>query len=256
MLIMNKHTLAYLMLLIIAALLLTLVSCNPASEVINPPSSGNGLDDSDEVTEIDDGQESKEESEGEEQPSNQDEADLALAGDLLICPPPGQQLYLELDHAVTFNYEEMSLSHFLHQGMVYMDTLEGGQIGTSAPGNLKYSIEGVMSSECSINGEGQMTVTVQGICEDGVVRLKIDENWQALSGQMECIDEDGDVTIAPFNTPSAGRMSNHGPDGEGEVFLLTDAEGGYVVMRPFEQGQGYHTWTLYSTLVPTAPLVP
>jgi hypothetical protein len=256
MLIMNKHTLAYLILLIIAALLLTLVSCNPASEVINPPSSGSGLDDSDEVTEIDDGQESKEESGGEEQPSNQDDADLAPAGDLLTCPPPGQQLYLELDHAVTFNYEEMSLSHFLHQGMVYMDTLEGGQIGTSAPGNLKYSIEGVMSSECSISGEGQMTVTVQGICEDGVVRLKIDENWQALSGQMECIDEDGEVTIAPFNTPSAGRMSNHGPDGEGEVFLLTDAEGGYVVMRPFEQGQGYHTWTLYSTLVPTAPLVP
>jgi hypothetical protein len=247
---MNKHTLTYVLLLISAAFLLTLTSCNPATQAVNPSSSETNLEgvDSAEVSNIEDDEESD--------AGSEDETDLAPTGDLLTCPPAGQQLYLELDHAVTFNYEQMSLSHFLHQGMVYLDTLEGGQIGTSTPGNLKYSIEGVMSSECSISGEGQITVTAQGFCEDGVVRLKIDENWQALSGQMECIDEDGEVTVAPFNTPSAGSMPNHGPDGQGEVFLLTDAEGGYVVMRPFKHGQGYHTWTLYSTLIPTVPLVP
>jgi hypothetical protein len=249
---MNKNALTHLVRLLTTVLLLTLVSCNPTSETINPPSSApeqNGDVPAD-VSDFEDGQDSGEGSEGEEQLGNQE------TGELLNCPPAGQLLYLGLDHAVTINYGEMSLSHFLHQGMVYLDTLEGGQIGTSIPGNLKYSMEGVMSSECSISGEGQMTVTVQGTCEDGVVKLKIDENWQAASGQMECIDEDGDVTVAPFDVPAAGSMPNHGPDGEGEVFLLTDAESGYVVMRPFEQGQGYHTWTLYSSLVPTVPLVP
>jgi hypothetical protein len=173
----------------------------------------------------------------------------------LNCPPPDSQLYLQLDHAVTFNYESMSLSHFLHQGTVLLQAGEGGVIGTVTPGELKYSIEGVMGPECSISGEGQMTVTVEGACEDGVVKLKIDENWQALTGEMEC-DMEGEKSTVPFDAPSVGNMPNYGPDGEGETFLLTSDEGGYVVMRPFEQGQGYHTWTLYTSLIPTVPLAP
>jgi hypothetical protein len=193
-------------------------------------------------------------------PEGNDQAELpveaTLSSDLLECPPAGNPLYLELDHAVTFNYEGMSLSHFLHQGYVQLEALEGGLIGTTSAGRLKYSMEGVMSAECSISGEGQMTVTVEGECQDGVVKLKIDEDWQALTGEMECVDEDGEVTVVPFDAPCAGKMANYGPDGEGETFLLTSDEGGYLVMRPFKQGQGYHTWTLYSTLIPTVPLVP
>jgi hypothetical protein len=230
--------------IVCTALLLGLVSCSRANLPLNSPS---------------------DEPETQEQPAPADTGEIdnagqsievQPAGDFLDCPPAGTALYLELDHAVTFNYETMSLSHFLHQGYVQLEVQENGLIGTLIPGRLKYSMEGVMSPECSTSGEGQMMVTVSGTCEEGMVKLKIDEDWQALSAQMECVDEDGEVITAHFDAPAVGKMPNHGPNGEGEIFFLTDDEAGYVVMRPFEQGQGYHTWTLYTTLIPTVPLVP
>jgi hypothetical protein len=241
---MHKYAHPYFLSLVCISLLLWLVSCTQAS----PPqaSSSDEPETQEQLAPADTGEIDKAGQSIEVQP----------AGDFLDCPPVGTPLYLELDHAVTFNYETMSLSHFLHQGYVQLEVQENGLIVTLIPGRLKYSMEGMMNPECSTSGEGQMTVTVSGTCEDGMVKLKIDEDWKALSAQMECVDEDGEVITAPFDAPAVGKMLNHGPDGEGEIFFLTDEDAGYVVMRPFEQGQGYHTWTLYTTLIPTVPLVP
>jgi hypothetical protein len=247
---MHKYKRIIFYLLIWGMLLLGLNSCG-LPKGMSPPSNEPGAEESADV----EPPISEDSEQGEDPDEGGETFDISAPGDFMECPQAGQPLYLEVDHAVTLNYEEMSLSHFLHQGYVHLEMLEGGKIGTSGPGSLKYSIEGVMGPECSISGEGQVTVTVEGTCEYGVVKLKIDEDWQALSGVMEC-DFDGEKSIVPFQAPSVGSMPNHGPDGEGEVFLLTEGDEGYLVMRPFAKGQGYHNWTLYTTTIPTLPLVP
>ena len=44
----------------------------------------------------------------------------------------------------------------------------------------------------------------------------------------------------------------------GEIFYLVEGAEGYSSMRPFLEGDGYHTWTLYTTgdNIPVVPLVP
>ena len=38
-----------------------------------------------------------------------------------------------------------------------------------------------------------------------------------------------------------------GENGAGEIFYLGAGSEGYSTMRPFLEGDGYHTWTLYMT---------
>jgi hypothetical protein len=101
-----------------------------------------------------------------------------------------------------------------------------------------------------------MMPSAQGSCEAGVVSLFIEENWMALDGEMECIDSDGDVVIMPFNVPPMGVQKHSGQNGMGEIFYLVEGSEGYSTMRPFLEGEGYHTWTLYTEDVPLVPLVP
>ena len=101
-----------------------------------------------------------------------------------------------------------------------------------------------------------MRPSAHGTCEAGVVNLFIEENWMALNGEMTCIDPDGDVAILPFNVPPMGLQKHSGENGEGEIFYLVEGSDGYSTMRPFLEGDGYHTWTLYTEDVPLATLVP
>jgi len=53
-----------------------------------------------------------------------------------------------------------------------------------------------------------------------------------------------------------GLQKHSGQDGAGEIFYLVEDAGGYSSMRPFLEGEGYHTWTLYTEDVPLEPLAP
>jgi hypothetical protein len=132
---------------------------------------------------------------------------------------------------------------------------DAGTIASTDSPSLTYTMEGVMSAECSLTSEGTMKPSAHGSCQDGVVHLFIDENWQALSGEMQCVNEDGDTYIMPFDTPPMGLQQHSGQNGEGEIFYLTDSSEGYSSMRPFVEGDGYHTWTLY-TDIEVVPIVP
>ena len=101
-----------------------------------------------------------------------------------------------------------------------------------------------------------MTPSAHGNCEAGVVSLIIEENWMAMNGEMTCVDPDGDTVIMPFNVPPMGLQQHTGQNGAGEIFYLVDSSEGYSSMRPFLEGEGYHTWTLYTEDVPLVPLAP
>ena len=181
----------------------------------------------------------------------------AFGSDTLPCPPKGSTLYLGFDHALTVNYGETSITHFLHQGWLQLSvTDENGTIASVGSPSLTYTMEGMMSDECTLESEGSMRPSAHGTCEAGVVNLFIEENWMALNGEMTCIDPDGDVAILPFNVPPMGLQKHSGENGEGEIFYLVEGSDGYSTMRPFLEGDGYHTWTLYTEDVPLATLVP
>jgi hypothetical protein len=180
-----------------------------------------------------------------------------FGSDTLPCPSKGSTLFLGFDHALTVNYEDTSIHHFLHQGWLQLTvTDENGTIASEGSPSLTYTMEGKMSDECVLNAEGTMTPYAQGSCEAGVVSLFIEENWQALQGEMTCVDSDGDTVIMPFNVPPMGLQKHSGPNGTGEIFYLVEGSEGYSTMRPFLEGDGYHTWTLYIEDIPLVPLAP
>ena len=181
----------------------------------------------------------------------------AVGSDTLPCPAKGTSMVLGFDHALTMNYESTSMTHFLHQGWLRLIvTDDNGKIVSEGSPSLTTSVEGRMSDECSLTGEGTMKPSVHGTCKAGVVSLFIEENWLPMDGEMVCIDEDGDVDIIPFDVPAMGLQQHSGASGNGEIFYLVEDSEGYSTMRPFQQGSGYHTWTLYAEDIPIVPLVP
>ena len=181
----------------------------------------------------------------------------ALGSDTLPCPPKGTTLFLGFDHALTINYGETSISHFLHEGQQQLEVVDdNGTILPVGAQSLTYSMEGVMSADCTLTSEGTMMPSAHGFCEAGVVSLIIEENWLPLTGEMVCIDTDGSVDIVPFNVPPMGMQIHSGENGAGEIFFLVAGNEGYSSMRPFLEGDGYHTWTLYMIGEDDMPLVP
>ena len=177
--------------------------------------------------------------------------------DSLPCPGKGAGLMLGFDHALTVNYGETSLTQFLHQGWLVLSVVDdNGTIQSSAANPIPVTMEGRMSVECTLTGEGTMMPSAHGSCEAGVVSLIIEENWMPIQGEMVCIEPDGDVTRAPFNVPAMGQRTHSGANGSGEIFYLIAGSQGYSSMRPFVEGDGYHTWTLYVEDIPIVPLVP
>lgn len=210
----------------------------PADSDMDEPSEDTTEDDAREGAMGDDGSGE----DGDEQPI---EPNLG-SDDTLPCPPKGTVLSLGFDHALTVNYGDVSVSHFLHSGWIgLIVTDDNGTIGSENIGlSLDYSMEGRMGDDCALVAEGTMQPSVTGSCEAGVVLLMIDENWAALDGEMECVDDDGDKYIMPFNVPPMGLQQHRGVDGNGEIFYLVEGAEGYTTMRPFVEGDGYHSWTL------------
>lgn len=217
---------------------------------IQQPESGEALEDESEVS-------NQEEDSSNLDEQNENPIEPEFGSDTLPCPPKGSTLYLGFDHALTVNHEETSINHFLHEGWLQLSvTDENGTIASVGSPSLTYTMEGKMSDECTLEAEGSMMPSAHGSCEAGVVNLFIEENWLALNGEMTCIDPDGDVAVLPFNVPPMGLQQHSGQNGAGEIFYLVEGSEGYSTMRPFLEGDGYHTWTLYTEDVPLEPLVP
>jgi len=171
------------------------------------------------------------------------------------CPQAGEQMTLGFDHTLTMNYGSASMTHVLKSGtltLVAQTVNDQGQMEIASAGTTTLPTEmfGVMD-ECSMEMEGTMIASATGTCVDGTVYLTITEDWQGLSGTMTC--PDGQM---PFTIPAAGPRVHTGADGAGEVFYLVSGSGGYTTQRPFLEGDGYHSWTLYTTQVDLVPLVP
>ena len=192
------------------------------------------------------------ESEPEQEP---EESSESSTNEFLSCPVSGENLTLGFDHALTVDQEGVNLTHFLKQGYLTLtagDVEEDGTVNLSSLDTqmLNYEMIGVMDV-CGVEVTGTMEASASGTCKDGVVYLTIVETWLPGSGQITC--EDG---AASFTAPGPGAFVHEGPDGSGEVFYLVEDSAGYTVMREFAMGSGYHTWTLYASLIELAPLVP
>ncbi len=175
--------------------------------------------------------------------------------DFLGCPTQDEQLTLGFDHTLTMNQEGTSITHILHSGMLGLVVQAANDQGevvitSAAPVTIPYEMLGVMG-DCSLEMEGTMVASAEGSCIDGTVYLTIIEDWQSASGTMTC--PDGQM---PFMVPASGPRVHEGADGAGEVFYLVESSQGYTSNRPFLEGDGYHSWTLYTTQIDLVPLTP
>lgn len=117
-----------------------------------------------------------------------------------------------------FNVEEVFLHYSLGDGVLLLEVSEDQPrvlLQAQSPITLPVTIQGSMGG-CTLSGESSMTASASGYCENGIVRLIIEENWQSGSGVLSCPDRDP----APFPIAGAGSMTHRGADGRGEVFYL------------------------------------
>ena len=178
--------------------------------------------------------------------------------DLLACPGPGSSMLLKFSANIIIDAEGVHLEHTLDDGVLNLNVSAGSDAsqvalsGVEKP-SIPYQMNGAMG-DCTLTGEGQMSPSASGICQDGVVYLTIVEDWGPYQGTMTCPK----ATI-PLSIPAMGQMTHSGADGKGEVFYLDRAfagEGaGFTSIRPFQgPGSGDHIWTLfYDYTGPVAP---
>jgi hypothetical protein len=178
--------------------------------------------------------------------------------DLLACPEPGSSMLLKFSAHITIDAEGVRLEHTLEDGLLNLSVDAGSDAslvaisGVEKP-SIPYQMNGALG-DCTLTGEGQMSPSASGTCQDGVVYLTIVEDWGPYQGTMTCPD-----ATVPLNIPAMGQMTHAGADGKGEVFYLDRAfsgEGaGYTSIRPFQgPGSGDHIWTLfYDYTGPVAP---
>ncbi|RLD02061.1 MAG: hypothetical protein DRI46_01535 [Chloroflexi bacterium] len=173
-------------------------------------------------------------------------------GEVLTCFH-ASNYSLTFDHTLTVNAANTSLTHILKQGSIALaseydsgshDTL----LHTVNPQTLDFEYMGVVGV-CSVDAAGEVTMSAEGFCEDGIVYLTITESWGGTDGTMVC-----DGSSVPFSAP--GYTATHsGASGMGEEFLITDDAAGHTLMKPFLGGEGYHSWTLQMD-ISLVPLVP
>ncbi len=178
---------------------------------------------------------------------------------LAECPGKFSLLSLKFSADIDFNAGEASLHHRLGDGVLLLEVTEDRPrvvLRSQSPVTLPVTLMGTMG-DCTLSGESSMIASASGYCENGIVRLIIEENWQSGRGVLTCPEQD------PANLPlaGAGSMTHSGADGRGEVFYL-DAEFseqsiGYMLEKPFsgQGGSGTHTWTLIMELF-QLPIVP
>lgn len=178
--------------------------------------------------------------------------------DLLACPEPGSSMLLKFSANIIIDAEGVHLEHTLEDGLLNLSVDAGSDAshvaisGVEKP-SIPYQMNGALG-DCTLTGEGQMSPSASGTCQDGVVYLTIIEDWGPYQGTMTCPD-----ATVPLNIPAMGPMTHTGADGKGEVFYLDRAfsgEGaGYTSIRPFQgPGSGDHIWTLfYDYTGPVAP---
>lgn len=160
---------------------------------------------------------------------------------------------LSFDHTLTVNQDGTSLTHILKQGgIALLSEYDAGEydtlIQTASPQVLNFEYLGVLGP-CSVDAGGTVQVSAEGYCEAGVVYLKIIENWGDTQGTMTCDDQQ-----TPFAAPGSS-YTHSGASGLGEEFLINADSAGYTVMREFQGGEGYHSWTLGMD-IDLVPLVP
>jgi len=231
-----KHKSIYLALLLLVILVLN--SACTALNLVNPPSDAGSPPD-DPADPVDP---------PADPPAAGDSEDT---GEVLTCFHTNNYV-LGFDHTLTVNEEGTSLTHILKHGGIALlsEFLSGGHdaiLTTISPQTLNFEYMGVLGP-CSVDAGGTVVVSAEGYCDAGIVYLNITEDWSKTEGTMTC-----DGAGVPFSAPGAA-STHSGASGLGEEFLITDDSNGHTVMREFQGGEGYHTWTL-SWDVSLVPLV-
>uniref|UniRef100_A0A7C4Q581 SbsA Ig-like domain-containing protein n=1 Tax=Bellilinea caldifistulae TaxID=360411 RepID=A0A7C4Q581_9CHLR len=174
--------------------------------------------------------------------------DVPQGIELAECPRLYNFVFLKFSSEIDFNVEQVALHYSLGDGVLTLEVTQETPRVILQPQStitLPVTIRGV-TGDCTYEGQSSMIATASGYCENGIVRLIIEENWQPGSGVMSCPDHD--PVQGPL--PAPGKMTHRGGDGRGEVFYLdagfSDQNIGYMLEKPFQGqgGSGSHIWTL------------
>ena len=176
------------------------------------------------------------------------EAEPEGAGGYAPCPVKEGALILKFSAVLKIETEGIVLRHVLDDGILNLGLVESEgpvyQVYTIEPTTIPYTLSGTMD-DCSLQGEGTMRPEASGTCQNGLLRLTIVEDWSQVEGTVTC---DGETSPLP-PMPALGKMVHNGADGLGEIFPLdpgfSEAGPGYTSIRPFQQGEGEHIWTVF-----------
>lgn len=196
-----------------------------------------------------------------EPPDSSTDSEMAVPEGMELgdCPSTTAILFLKFSADIRIVQGDVVFEHNLQDGVLSLNVPEGNPSTATLVGqggvDIPVKISGKMG-DCTLQGSSSMSPSASGSCQNGIVYLTIQENWKPGQGTLTCPDDD---EPAPFQIPAVGQMTHSGPGGRGEVFYMdmnySTTSVGSMVEKPFQGGQGVHTWTLLwdYTFIPTFP---
>ena len=147
-------------------------------------------------------------------------------------------MYYRLDyiHEVIQNTPGANFVHTAPPGAAFLLTIHGdGIIDSNDFENLiEVSILGTFA-DCVLEGTGELSAEILGLCNEGVATLLITEKWESLTTTATCPDQEPQpVNIEGLFTA---------PEDEAD-YVLSDEGSTRVLETNFGPLSAYYSWTL------------
>jgi hypothetical protein len=152
------------------------------------------------------------------------------------CPEVDMVYQLDYIHEVVQNIPQAHFEHIAEPDAAFFLTIHGdGTVDSDDFENLiLVSITGTFE-DCVLEGNGELSADILGLCTEGIATLQITEHWEALSTIVTCPDKE------PQSTNIEGFFS--APEDQFDFKLKEEGD-----TRVLEADTGilsvYYSWTL------------
>lgn len=162
------------------------------------------------------------------------------------CPEIDMVYQLKYVHEVVQNMPKAHFEHVAEADAAFFLTIHGdGTVDSDDFENfVSVSITGTFD-DCVLEGNGELSADILGLCSEGIASLLITEHWEALSTTVTCPDQEPQsINIEGFFSAPEDQF-DFKLEEEGDTQVL-EADTGILSV--------YYSWTLYEYGLAIVPI--
>jgi hypothetical protein len=165
---------------------------------------------------------------------------------LSSCPDVDMVYQLDYIHEVVQNMPKVHFEHIAEPDATFFLTIhEDGTVDSDDFNNIVLvSINGTFE-DCALEGTGELSADIGGLCSAGIATISITEHWEAISTTVTC----------PGNEPQSSNIEGFfsAPEDQFE-FELKDEGDTQVLEADTGILSVYYSWTLHEYGLAIVPL--